>query len=118
MRVSESIRYLARDIIKGYVKHIQKKIALNDPLYILSGVDKDYDTYEDLFEVVMGFLFKKSDNLNNFNEDLVQECVGVMDLVIEDSKCSRAMKYADGVYDTCILLYKRIENGVIESGRN
>lgn len=114
MRVVDSIRYLSRDIIKGYVKHIQHKINTEDISYILSGVDKDLDTYESLFEVVIGVLFKKSESYGNFAESIVQDCVGILEIVIEDSKYKRAMKYSDGVYDTCLMIYKKVAQGVIE----
>lgn len=118
MRVSDSIRYLARDIIRTYVKHIQHRIAINDSKYVLSGIDRDIDTYEELFEVVLKVVFNKGQDYQNFDGFIVEETAGMIDIMIADSKYSKIMKkYSEGVYDTCLLIYKKVEKGLIEGGK-
>lgn len=114
MRVSDSIRYLARDIIREYVKFVQRKVNENDVTFIKSGIDKDFDTYEELFEVVLAYVFNGNDNYCSFDAAMVHEIAGNIDIAIANSKYNRIMKkYSEGVYDTCIRVYKKVAKEVV-----
>lgn len=116
MRTSDGIRYAARDVIKCYVKHIQTKVNQIDALYIRSGVDRDFETYEDLFIVVLDYWLCKSTDFKGFDENLVQECAGILDIMVSTSKYERMFRlYPDGIHDTCILIYKRVAKGLIDN---
>lgn len=113
MRVADSIRYLAKDIIKTYVNYVRYKVHEEDKKFIATGVDKDLEIYEDLFITVLGVLFNKEVE-DKFDMDVVNQCAGVLDIMIEDSKYKKIRnKYADGVYDTCLLIYKKVEEGIL-----
>lgn len=118
MRVSDKVRKVSRDIIKAYAFHVRKRIKQKDILYIQAGIDLDFNTYERLFsEVASISLGVNRVKETSFPTKLLADCAGAIDFMNIDKAYDRVLdRYADAVYDTCILIFRKVEEGLRKDG--
>jgi len=117
MIVADKVRKLARDIITTYVHHVYHKVRDKDSKYIESGIDGNLFLYEELFIDTVGILLGRKYISEKFSQELVLDCVGVLDTMLADHKYTKTVeKYHEAVYDSCALLFNKVERGLRERG--
>lgn len=119
MRASNKVRKVSRDIIKHYVFYIRGKIRDLDVDYVRSGIDKNFDIYESLFGAVLrqylGVEAKPEDKM--FSYTIINECIDVIAGLVDRKKYSSIVeKYSNELYNTCLLIFSKVEEGLLENG--
>ena len=118
MKVADGIKYLAGDIVRRYVEYVRDRVRERSAMFIIAGIDEDIQTYQLLFREALARAAGKSCSDALFDDALVSECADVILWAAWHSKYSRFLKrYADGVYGTCLKIYKQVEAGVLDEWR-
>lgn len=118
MTIEERVRRIARNLIYSYCAYVRNKIAASDENYLKSEIDSDIVKYELLFtDAVQLALGVDRDLSEEFPLSLVRDAAVSMKPVIDDKKNAYALsKYAGGICDTCMLIFRRVEEGIRKNG--
>ncbi|MNL91290.1 hypothetical protein D3C81_10210 [compost metagenome] len=117
---SIDIRIISKEIIKAYVFFIRDKVKQLDSRYINLGIDANFDDYEKLFYVVLrsGLRLPSKEGDDKYSMDIIDECISVIERTIIRHNYSEVISaYKDIVYETCLLAFRKVEEGLRENGK-
>lgn len=112
--VSPKIRNVVKDVVGVYVHHMKDKVAENDADYIKLGVDANLESYEDVFNKIMGvWLMGRK---NKLPQRIVDETIEAMERCVEDKKHSYFVsRFPNVMYRTSKAVLKETKEGVLSN---